>query len=185
MKIKIVSILLLLNSSLFSQISEEQEIYHFINSTINKSTSEFNLKDKFGEYTYSVEYLKTYFSDSIFSQKDRDTFLLQLKKNENFVWNEDFIPNSKVIKSREIKKIFRKKIILAKLRKEKGWDKFNKKYEKCLTTFSIPLFSANMQYCIFFQWTQCDYLAGGGSLKIYINKAGKWEFYDILMTGMS
>ena len=152
-----------LSQNIFSQSKNESEIYNFIKG-INNNDSKFNLKDRMVTYPF-IEEDYSYFRDSIFSQKDIDTFKLQLEKNANLLWNESLIHNSRIISSNELKKIFRHKKILRRYRKQKGWSKFREKYGTCLTSYSLPLFSTNNQYCIFYEWTQCDYLMGSGRVK--------------------
>lgn len=166
----------------FSQNLNESEIYNFIKN-INKNEAKFNLESKMETYPFTED--NSFYYDTIFSKADLDTFKLQLEKNSNFYWNEALIHNSKIISSKELKKIFREKKILRRYRKQKGWKKFRKKYGNCLTNYSLPLFSTNNQYCIFYEWTQCHYLMGSGSTSLYKKINGEWTFVKFYMTGIS
>ncbi len=189
MKMKKSQIFILLLFVIFSiqnalsQEDSEKEIYRFIASTINLDSNKFNLKDRMVIYPFKED-TYSYFKDSIFKQEDIDTFKLQIEKNK-FIWKQSLINNSNVVSSKDLKKIFKSRKIFNRYGKQNGWNKFREKYGNCLTTYSLPLFSIGLKYCIFYNWKQCDYDVGSGHVILYINNNGTWKFYKLLMGGIS
>ncbi|GEM_PF-3824977 len=179
-----IIILLLLQNICLSQNERKSEIYFFINSTIKSDTSKFNLKDKMVTYPFE-EFDYHFLKDSLFDSNDIDTFMLQINNSKNLIWDKTKIENAKIIDSKSLKKIFKRKKLLHRIRKQNGWTKFRKKYGICLTTYSLPLFSKNYKYCIFYEWTQCDYLMGSGNIVLYEKINEKWTFVKFMMTGIS
>ena len=168
----------------FGQNDQEKEIYRFISSTINSNTTKFNLREVMVVYPFTDD-SRSYFNDTIFKQSDIDTFKLQIENNKFLNWNQSLIKNSNVISSKEINRIFKSKKMFNGRGRQNGWKNFRSKYGTCLTSYSLPLFSSGLKYCVFFQWTQCDYLMGAGSVVIYYNENGTWMYYKLLMSGIS
>lgn len=152
-----------------------EKVFQFLNSTMTNDTLKFNLSEEtgfgiFGDDTASI------YKDTLFDNDDIEFFRRQVTMMEKTTWQKDQITGANVISQSKIKRIFRGK---------NGWNRFRKKYGNCLTTFSMPVFSKNYNYCIFYHWTQCDYLAGGGSLDLYKLENGKWIFVKSYMMGVS
>jgi len=181
MKLKIIptiSFILLIGYSVFGQKNDVinfEKVYGFINSTLTNDTIRFNLSDNTG-FGMFIEDIASILTDSLFTSSDREYFREQLVMAGNLKWQQGKISGANVIPQKDIKKVFKKK---------GGWERFRKKYGNCLTSFSLPIFSANYEYCIIYQWTQCDYLAGGGSTDLYKYENGKWIFIQSYSIGMS
>ncbi len=166
------------------QEDNEKEIYRFITTTINSNNTKFNLREVMVVYPFTEDSYG-YFKDTIFTQSDIDTFKLQIENNKLLIWKQDLILNSNVISAKEIKRLFKTRKLFNRKRKQNGWNKFREKYGTCLTSYSLPLFSSGCKYCIFYQWTQCDYEMGSGSTVIYKNVNNTWKYYKLLMSGIS
>lgn len=163
---------------IFSQknkVIHREKVYSFLNTTISTDTLKFNLSSKtdFGRFDDDI---LEYFNDSLFSAEDSLFLLIQFKKSEHLKWQKGKINGAKIISKRHLKHIFRS---------DNGWLKFRKKYGDCLTYFSLPIFTKNDEYCIFYYWTQYDYLAGGGRLNLYHYKDGKWIYVKTFISGIS
>jgi hypothetical protein len=158
-----------------NKVIDHEKIYSFLNSTISTDTIRFNLSAKtdFGMFD---ERISEYFNDSFFNPEDSVFLLKQFQKSQYLKWQKGKINGAKIISKRHIKLIFRS---------DNGWLKFRKQYGDCLTNFSLPIFTKNDEYCIFYYWTQCDYLAGGGRLNLYQFKDGKWIFIKTYISGVS
>jgi hypothetical protein len=176
--ITLITILFLIGSNIYGQKTEVinfEKVYNFINSTISNDTTKFNLSDRtsfgmFGDDTTSI------LTDSLFDKVDRDYFREQFAMLGKVKWQTGKIIGANIIPQQNISKVFKKK---------NGWNKFRKKYGNCLTSFSLPIFSKDYDYCIIYHWTQCDYLAGGGSTDLYKLENGKWIFIKSYMIGIS
>lgn len=176
--ITFITLLFLIGNNIYGQKTEVvnfEKVYSFINSTLTNDTKKFNLSDPtsfgmFGDDTTSI------LTDSIFDQADRDFFREQFAMLDNVKWEKGKIIGANLISQHDITKVFKRK---------NGWNKFRKKYGDCLTSFSLPLFNKNYDYCIIYHWTQCDYLAGGGSTDLYKLENGKWIFIKSYMIGIS
>jgi hypothetical protein len=179
-----VSTVIISFQDVFGQNDQEKEIYRFISSTINSNNTKFNLREVMVVYPFTED-SRSYFKDPIFKQSDIDTFKLQIENNKLLNWNQSLIKNSNVISSKEIKTIFKSSKLFKRRGYQNGWEKFREKHGTCLTSYSLPLFSSGLKYCIFYQWTQCDYLMGNGSVVIYFNENGTWKYYKLLMSGIS
>lgn len=171
--LSVIICFLTLNLS-FSQ-NKFDGIYGFINDVNSYDTKAFHLKKKAG-FKSIIRDSSSVFKDSLFTKRDLDTFKLQLSQTKVLSWKESEICNSIILPSKKIKRIFKK---------ENGWVIFHKKYGDCLTSFSIPLFSSDMKYCIFYQWKQCDDVLGAGNGAIYEKQKGKWVVIKFLMHGVS
>lgn len=164
--------------SFFSQknkVINREKIYSFLNQTISIDTISFNLSAKTDFGMFDEDILE-YFNDSLFSPADSVFLLNQFKKSEHLKWQKGKINGAKIISKRHLKHIFRS---------DNGWLKFRKQYGDCLSYFSLPIFTKNNEYCIFYYWTQCDYLAGGGRLNLYQYKDGKWIYIKTYISGVS
>lgn len=176
--ITFITLLFLIGNNIYGQKTEVvnfEKVYSFINSTMTNDTIKFNLTDLtsfgvFGNDTTSI------LTDSLFNQADRYFFREQFAMMGNVNWEKGKIIGANVISQQDIKKVFKRK---------NGWNKFRKKYGNCLTSFSLPIFNNNYDYCIIYHWTQCDYLAGGGSTDLYKLENGKWIFIKSYMIGIS
>jgi hypothetical protein len=155
---------------------EMDSIYKFINRVIVNDSVKFNLEavPNIWEINY---YKESIFDDTIFTQDDINFIKFQIKEAERIIWSEDKIINAVVIDEEKLNKIFRNE--------NKGWKKFNRKFGNCLTTYSIPIFSLDYDYCIFYEWVQCHYLMGYGSLSIYRKESDNWIFVKTIFTGIS
>lgn len=151
------------------------KVYNFINSTMTNDSIKFNLKDNTG-FGIFIRDTSSILSDTIFNDRDRDFFRKQIQQLGRIKWEQGKISGANIIPQKDIRKVFKKK---------NGWERFRKKYGDCLTSFSLPIFSANFEYCIIYQWTQCDYLAGGGSTDLYKFENGKWIYIQSYSTGVS
>lgn len=152
-----------------------EKVYVFVNSTMTNDTVKFNLSDRMGFGIFGDD-MTSIFEDTLFDNGDREFFRHQIIMMEKVRWQKNHITGAKVISHTKIKRIFRGR---------NGWNRFRKKYGNCLTSFSMPIFNKNYSYCIFYHWTQCDYLAGGGSLDLYKLENGKWTFVKSYMMGVS
>jgi len=103
-------------------------------------------------------------------------FKEQFAKLGKVKWQKGKITGANLIPQKEIKKIFKRK---------NGWKRFRKKYGNCLTSISLPIFNLNYDYCIIYHWTQCDYLAGSGSIDLFKLENGKWIYVKSYMYGIS
>jgi hypothetical protein len=159
-----------------NQIIYLERVYDFLNSTIAIDTTKYNLSEhtNFGLFETDTTSI---FTDKLFSDVDKDFFRKQFSATEKFKWQENKILGAKIIPEKNLRKIFK--------HRKNGWNKFRKKYGNCLTSFSLPIFNKDFTYCIFYQWTQCDYLAGYGSLGLYKFENSKWIFIKHYMTGIS
>lgn len=170
--------LFLFGNNLYAQKMDSldmEKVYSFLNSTMTNDTIKFNLSDQstfgmFGNDTSSI------INDTMFDNLDKEYIRQQFAMLGNVTWQKGKIVGANIIPRQDINKVFKKK---------KGWDAFRKKYGYCLTTFSLPIFNKNHDYCIMYHWTQCDYLAGGGSTDLYKYENGKWIFIKSYMIGMS
>lgn len=149
-------------------------IFSFINSVFANDTISFNLQETatLGMFNSDFDYIK----DTVFSKEDGDFIKQQLILINEFKWEQGKIKGANIIPDEKIHKIFKHK---------KGWDKFNKKFGNCLTEFSLPIFSKNYDYCIFYSWEQCHYLAGGGNISLYKFVNSKWVFVKTYSFGIS
>lgn len=173
-----IILLFLIGSKIYGQKTDVinfEKVYNFLNSTMTNDTIKFNLSDRtsFGMFVVDTTSILT---DSLFDNVDRDYFREQFAMLGKVKWQSGKITGANVISQQDIKKVFKRK---------NGWNKFRKKYGNCLTTFSLPIFNKNHDYCIFYHWTQCDYLAGGGSTDLYKLENGKWIFIKSYMIGVS
>lgn len=158
-----------------NEIINSEKVYSFMNSTMTNDSIKFNLKDNTG-FGIFIRDTSSILSDSIFNDSDRDFLRVQLVQLGKIKWEQGKISGATVIPLKDIRKVFKKK---------DGWERFRKKYGTCLTSFSLPIFSANFEYCVIYQWTQCDYLAGGGSTDLFKFENGKWIFIRSYSIGMS
>lgn len=115
--------------------------------------------------------------DSIFTEADINYFRAQLKEIYSFKWQTGKINGARIIPAASIKRIFKDR--------KNGWTKFTKKYGTCLSNFSMPIFSLDGNHCIIQTSTQCDWLAGGGSTRLYRKTANGWEFVEEYMRWIS
>ena len=164
--------------SFFSQkykVIHRKKVYNFLNTTISNDTIRFNLSSKTDFGMFDDDILE-YFNDSIFSAEDSLFLLKQFQKSDHLKWQKGKINGAKIITKRHLKHIFKS---------DNGWKKFRKQYGDCLTYFSLPIFTKNYEYCIFFNWTQCDYSTGRGRLNLYHFKDGKWYYVKTLISGVS
>lgn len=176
--ISFISLFFLVGGQLYAQKNESidfEKVYSFINSTKTNDTIKFNLSDNtsfgiFGDDTTSM------LTDTLFNEVDRAYFRMQFAQLGKVKWQAGKIKGANVIPKKSIHAIFKKK---------NGWEIFREKYGDCLTTFSLPIFSKDFNYCVMYQWTQCDYLAGSGHTNLYKFENGKWIFVKCYMMGVS
>jgi hypothetical protein len=152
-----------------------EKVYSFLNSTITSDSTEFFLNESTGFGTFG-DAIDLIFSDSLFDEADMKYFRDQLTIAGKVKWQDGKIIGAKVISEDEMTKIFSR---------NNGWKKFNRKFGDCLKTFALPIFNKNYEYCAFFQWTQCNYLTGGGSLDLYKLEKEKWVYISSYMVGSS
>lgn len=154
-----------------------QPAYDFVNEKAKEQGAPFNLSEKmrFGSL-YKVD-TADLVKDSLFTPEDLIFIQEQLEYSEKGNWEPGKIKGVNVISEKEQHKAFRNH--------NKGWERFRKKYGNCLTRYSLPIFNVDHTYCIFFEWTQCDYLMGRGQAVVYKFSDGEWKLHDILMTGIS
>lgn len=170
MKIVLTLIILALASTFgFCQsASSDAIVYTFMNDAICKTdTISFNLRqnsEKWHMYRDTTSFLT---DSAIFSNEDFDFFRKQLKNIEKFKWNENLLNGAKVISKTNIRRTFKKK---------RGWQKFRNKYGNCLSSYSMPIFNLNYDYCIIQVGIQCDWLAGRGGTNVYKLIEGRWVF---------
>lgn len=158
-----------------NEIINIDKVYSFVNFTLTYDSIKFNLKDYTG-FGIFIDDTLSILSDSLFNDEDRAFFREQFTLLGKIKWEQGKISGATIIPKKDIKKVFKRK---------DGWERFRKKYGNCLTSFSLPIFSANFEYCIIYHWTQCDYLAGGGSTDLYKFDNGKWIFIQSYSIGMS
>ncbi len=173
-----ISLIILISSNIFGQNTETvnlEKMYSFVNSTMTNDSIKFNLNENTG-FGIFIDDTLSILSDSLFNDEDRAFFREQFALLGKIKWEQDKISGATIIPKKDIKKVFKRK---------GGWERFRKKYGNCLTSFSLPIFSANSEYCIIYRWTQCDYLAGGGSTDLYKFDNGKWIFIQSYSIGMS
>lgn len=178
MKSILVLICLLQAAILFGQKKDEiylEKVYDFINTTLVNDSVRFNLADR-TTFGFSGQDTTSILSDSLFNDSDREYFRQQFALLGKEKWQQGKIKGATVIPRKELKKIFKHK---------NGWERFRNKYGNCLTSFSLPIFNATHDYCIVYHWTQCDYLAGGGSTDLFKFDNGKWVFVHSYTIGMS
>lgn len=174
-----IFLILLLNTHLLRSQQPDSlyitKAYAFINSAIKTDTSTFNLGERpyFGIFSVDTADI---FNDSYFNDSDRKSMRAQFKLMDSVLWEADKINGAVVLSQKGIRRSFRHK---------QGWKHFRKKYGNCLTTYSLPLFSANYDMCVFYTWTQCDYLMGGGNISLYKYENGKWVVVKHYMIGVS
>ncbi len=178
---KIIStftLIILVACSIYGQKKEIiniEKVYSFINSTLTNDSIKFNLKDYSG-FGIFIDDTLSILSDSLFNDADRDFFRKQFRQLGKIKWEQGKISGATILPQKDINKVFKRK---------GGWERFRKKYGDCLTSFSLPIFSANFEYCIIYQWTQCDYLAGSGSTNLYKFENGKWIYIQSYSIGVS
>ncbi|WP_431162554.1 hypothetical protein [Flagellimonas beolgyonensis] len=176
--IQLIILVFLIGINIYGQktnVINFEKVYSFLNSTMINDKTEFNLSDQtdieiFGDIT------KLIFKDSLFDNEDREFIRNQISMLGKVKWQDGKIMGANIISQKDINLVFKSR---------NGWDKFRKKYGGCLTNFSLPIFNKNDNYCIFYNWTQCDYLSGGGSLDLYKFENGKWIFIKSYVKGVS
>ena len=159
-----------------NQTIDLERMYDFLNSTIANDTTKYNLSECANFEFFDTD-TTSILKDKLFSNADKDFFREQFSKPRKFKWQENKIIGAKIIPEKELSKVFK--------HRKNGWNKFRKKYGNCLTDFSLPIFNIDFTYCIFYQWVQCDYLAGYGNLGLYKFENNKWILIKYYMTGVS
>lgn len=152
-------------------------VFDFINS-FTKESSKINVS--------SATHLENYYKvdslilrDPIFSVDDVKFICLQLACTRDMEWKEDQIRGARIIDQGEVDRIFDYS------NNGNGWLDFRRKYGECLSQLNIPVFTVNGEYCLFFWWTQCDYLVGHGNLGLYKKSHRKWKQVKIYRSGIS
>ena len=158
-----------------TEIINYDEVYAFIHSTQLKDSLTFNLIENMNLGVFSDD-TSDFLTDSLFNKDDIAYFREQLALMDNVKWQNGKITGATIITENDINKTFKKK---------NGWERFRKKHGNCLTSYSLPLFNTTFEYCIFYHWTQCDYLAGGGRLDLYKRSNGKWKYARSYNIGVS
>ena len=82
-------------------------------------------------------------------------------------WTIELLGNIKIVSHDTIRSIIRDE--------SKGWSYFHKKIGHDYTSFSVPIFSRNGKYCLFYSEYNCGSLCGVGGLTLYIKKNNKWR----------
>lgn len=113
------------------------------------------------------ELLPMVLADTIFSQKDKDCFVEQLKALNHFKWSMRQINHAKGISNRALSRLYRKK---------SHWDAFQKKHSESIVGYSMPLFTREKSMALVYRATYCGSLCGGGALMLYKKILGKWMY---------
>ncbi|XZF14580.1 hypothetical protein ACTHGU_00435 [Chitinophagaceae bacterium MMS25-I14] len=155
-----------------------QEYYDFINS-LNRTTGPSNdfLVDK-PDMRYVYDDSAAIFKDTLLNPADVDFMRQQLKTIRYFKWPEGKINSVCVIRHQTAAKLFRHGV-------EKGWARFHRRYGEALIRYSVPLFTADRQTCIFYQSRSRGGLAGGGRLVLLKKSGGNWEVAKIMTIWVS
>ncbi|EIM74842.1 hypothetical protein A3SI_14941 [Nitritalea halalkaliphila LW7] len=170
--------LLLVDTKAYGQQADILDVelgYQFINSTLVKGTTKFDLSDqaRFGMGQDDMNYV---LEDTLFTDEDKDYILRQLAALEDFTWKAGKIAGANVLSRQMIDEEFKEGDF---------WEKFNAKYGNCITSWSFPIFTKSREYVISYNWTQCGYLSGSGSVDLYKFELGKWIFVKSYMQGVS
>ena len=115
--------------------------------------------------------------DSIFSSKDLDFLVSQTSPydSRNFDLDKEKIKDKiEIVKGSEITKIS-----IESKSVDDYWIKFRKKYgNKCLRSYSEPIFNLKKNICIIRVSESCGPLWGGGFTGIYKKVNGTWVIID-------
>jgi hypothetical protein len=144
----------------------ENDIYDFINNTIcNDKTENFNLKscsDKYYNYNDTSNYI---YDKEYFDESDFEYFKEQIRALNGINWKKDMMSKANLIDCGELEDLFKD---------GNGWSNFNKKYGKCLSSFSIPIFNKDNNFCIFNISYACGWVSGHGEINLYQKINDKW-----------
>lgn len=148
-------------------IPTENDIYDFINSTICKDKTEtFFLKScMWIDFFDHNDGLGLYKDTAYFNENDFEFMREQIRSFKGYEWKKDKIKYANIISCKEMDEI---------LKEKNGKEIFDKKYVKCYSEFSIPIFSKDKNYCIFDMSYFCGPLAGEGEINLYQKINGKW-----------
>ena len=184
-KLLLFIIILICSIDSYSQIIgeriEENRIYEFINSLYQidkpesiRSNTRLLLKEPAMESIQKL--IPSRLGDSIFSKDDIEYFERQISNSEKFTWTQDLM-NMKLFATLDLRKYFKDR---------RGWKKFHRKFgNKCLREFSMPIFTMDGQYCIFYWNRICNYLDSRGNVSIYKKVDGKWKPIKALLETVS
>ena len=172
-------LLFLTGSNIYGQepgVIDWEQVYSFINSTMVQDSLRFNLCDNTIIDALPPDEVAGVLAAKSFKKEDRQYFKEQFAMMGKVRWQPGKIKGANVISNENICEVFKQK---------DGWKKFNEKYGNCLTTYSLPIFTKDFHYCIFYRWVQCGYEEGYGSLDLYKFAHGKWKKVKNYMSGMS
>jgi len=158
---------ILLTTNLIGQtLPSGNEIHEFMSKGILKENkSNIILASKSERYFINKDSVSFLNDTTHFSQKDIKYLRLQLKKLQEFEWNDETISGAEIINSKKLERLFKKKDF---------WEKYYKKYDGSLNFYSMPIFNLDKTYCIIQIGSQSYKKSGGGATYLYKFINGEW-----------
>jgi hypothetical protein len=108
--------------------------------------------------------------DTLFSQKDKEFISKQYRNGINFILNQKFLKQKKVIE-------YDTTMLASREKSRKYWEKLIEKYH-CVGLIDVPLFNLKRDIAIVQVGYNCGIMCAEGGTYIYkLNRNGKWELY--------
>ncbi len=136
------------------------DVFHDIKTSILKSDTlknwQKNIKDK-------LQVVDSF----TFTEQEKGFILQELDKLSDIrLWEKIKIPNATMLSPDTMATIFGDP--------QKGWPYFYTNYDSDWSSFLIPVFLRNNQYCLFYSARYCGNRCAEGELAIYTIRQGRW-----------
>ncbi len=116
--------------------------------------------------------------DTIFSMADSSFILSQINQSDGYTWKTGQLKSVTLIDHKTIDSLFKSHF--------RGWEAFGTKYNRAgFFRISVPIFSKDLNTCVFFEDWLCGDLCGQGTVYYYRKLEGKWGIIYSFIVWMS
>ncbi len=159
---------------IYQELVDDKAIYELINSDGLRENKIFkhceNLLNRKTAYYIGSDTILLKKVDTLFSQKDKEFISKQYRNGINFILNQKFLKQKKVIE-------YDTTMLASREKSRKYWEKLIEKYH-CVGLIDVPLFNLKRDMAIVQVGYNCGIMCAEGGTYIYkLNRNGKWELY--------
>jgi hypothetical protein len=159
---------------IYEELVDDKSIYELINSDVLKENKIFkhceNVLNRKTVYYIGSDTILLKKVDTLFSQKDKEFISKQYRNGINFILNQKFLKQKKVIE-------YDTTMLTSSEKSRKYWEKLIEKHH-CIGLIDVPLFNLKRDMAIVQVGYNCGVMCAEGGTYIYkLNRNGKWELY--------
>jgi len=131
------------------------------------------------------KYRNSDFWDTIYTSRDKEIMLSQIKEFKRFKWNKEKLHSDITLYSKKQIHKYSKSLIKGEKKYLKGKIKASDIPFKTIKTYSVPIFNENETLALILYETYSGFLSSATMINVYLKINSKWILIGTELLGMS